>query len=743
MFPSLGPEILQPPYNPSQVNTARYWSPEVADCIDTFLERMFRQEIFYEPAFARRCEACDMEYEEDHEECPICGKETREPIKKQEKLAERWLRLVNDNGMNLAQYCRILTDKALTYDDAFILLQNDYDINDEGVILKKELREIWLGSTERIRLIFDEAYRTKGYVRDDRGKLHGFFTCVLHRDMLYPSQGSCSTRGCGLPLHPCVAVGMDTNGQPSKGYLEEEILHWSPRNPTEGYGFSRIATLLTVIFTIAAMDDQQRTVYAYDRHPKGFLTFNCRNPDSLQAQFRKEEAQRGRNPNHIPKFALDSESKSGGAQWVPITPTYQELENIENRKDLYRRIWSSFEVEPIFMADTSAGGGLNNEGRQLTVNLQAVESLEGDWHEVLFPFIEKAIGLTDYRFRFPDPAEQDKQSDAMLKQMHLTMRMMIEQAGGTVEITDEDNWEFQIVDQPDFELMAGGMGGMGGGFGGGGGGMGGGAGGEYSHAMRGQGEDFGEATAKSLETYAKAVAGERAFYSEMMEQLEAMLKEVTDNLELYTTPEQQQAMIDKIVGFAVEKMATGAETDMAEALLKGVAEAGVNPIDLGLDMNAVRALTQDSPVWRSFADMSAEMSNEVGNIVERVFVSPQPVETRKLVRQLSQVVGERRHQLRRIARTETNRVRNTGREIGYNERDPEGEWVFKWVGARDTRTCQAHKRLIRETARTPLPLSDLKLKVAEYGRQQMGPNWEIQDWVIHPNQRGALIRVVL
>jgi hypothetical protein len=742
MFPTLGPDILQPPYNTSFVAGARLWSPEVSDSIATFLERMFRQGLEYEPKFARRCDPCDKNYDRDVEECEICGKPTREPDPKQERLADAWLQKVNANGMKLSQFCRLHTDYGLTFDDAFILRLYDYKLNGDGEEVKDpELKEFWTASSERMRLIYDSQYRRKGYVADAKGNKHGFFTCKLHRERLYNTgEERCERRDCRLPVHPCVAVGLDINGQPTHGYLENEVLQWSPRNPGPGYGFSRIATLETVIKTIAAMDAQEWLIYAHDRPPKGFMVFNTDNPETLQAQFRKLDAERGSDPNFIPKFALQSTSKSGGAQFVSLTPTYNELENLDHRKDHYRRIWSSFEVEPIFMADTSVGGGLNNEGRQLTVNLQAVESIEEDWHEILFPFMEEAIGLTDYQYKFPDPAEKDKAADCVLRGQNLQHRMIIEQAGGATERTDEDTWEFQIVDEPDFEIMGGSMGGM----------MGGSMGRQYG-SSGGWGNQYGDQgqdsqnieMEKSIELYQKAVAEERTFYGQLMDRLNEMLKGLTKRLDEYQTTEQQQALIDGVVGYSVGEMAAGAEQDMARALVAGIQDARADPAGMGINMDAVRTMTSGSPVWQSFADMSTEMSQEIGSIIQQAFLKPQEVDMTKLTRKLADRVGGSRHQLRRIARTESNRVTNLGRELGYQHRDPEGEFRYKWVGGIDARTCKAHTELIRRTAAQPVPLEVLKEMVQKLGREQMGPNWTIQDWVIHPNQRGAIVRVVV
>jgi hypothetical protein len=716
---------------------ARRYHPTIADVIKTLKQEIFREGIEYEPAFSRRCEACDMDYETDTEECEICGAETREPDRKQELILKKLLERCNESDQSFKFVMELCEDDINTFDDSFLLIIKDYKVTREGKIVEEKPLELIRGLPGRIMLIRDEAFRRTGYMRDDQGKLRGFFTCVLHRDEIY-QDGEKRCRDCGRPLLPCDAVGLDEHSQPTKGYIAGEVIHWSYYCPSEAYGFSPIMTLWTPLLTITAMDTEQYFTYANDRPPKMIVAFNTDNPDGLQEQMRKIDEERKVNPNYVPMMGVEKKTEGGGAQVLNLTPTMQELENIAQRKDIYVRLWSMYGVMPIFMADTSSSGGLNNEGVQVPVGLRTTETHQQKFHDEVYPPIERAWGVTDYCLKFPAPSEMDKAAATMLRAANLQQIMLIEGNEGKVRILDETNLEYVIEDMPDFSLMGAGMGGMG---------MGTGMGRQYDgYEGYGQGErltEDEEPMGKSLDMYAKAVAGERAFYQEMMEQLEEMLKHVTDNLEQYVSPEAQQQLINRIVGYAVEKMASGAETDMAAALLKGIAEADVDPTKLGLDMNAVRAITQDSPVWRTFTDMSGEMGEDIGRIVERAFVTPQAVDMRKLAREMGKVVDERRYQLRRIARTETNRVRNMGREIGYRERDPEGEWVYKWIGASDTRTCQAHKKLIRETARTPMPLADLKAKVASYGREQMGPTWDIQDWVIHPNQRGYVLRVVI
>jgi len=733
---NMGPAIIMPPYNQAFVAQSRRWSPDVADTVTTLLDRVFGKDLEIEAAFQRRCDDCDAEFDLDTEECPSCGGETREPDPEQEQLAKKWYEKCNDNGMSLEQFLRLLVDDGLTYDDAFMLFLKDYEGIEDIKVAK--LSEIWRGIPERIRLIFDESYRRTGYVEDEKGDKHGFFTCLYHRGQInIDDKRLCE---CGSPMLPCIAVGLDVNGVPNRGYVEGELVHWSPENGSEGYGYSRIQTLQTPILTLAAMDRQQMLIYANDRPPKGVLAFVCDNATSLQDELKKQEQESIRNPNHIYKVALQKAQGQGGMQWVPITPTYQELENLGQRQELKRQIWSAYGVPPILMSDLSQAGGLNVEKEQLTVQGQSVETVHRGIHTIILPAIEKAIGLTDWHYRLQPVLEDDEKAIITRRMFNLQLRQIVEMAGGTIEVEDKEDWSFRIVEDPNFAEMGqmmGGMGSMGGQQGQGG--MGG-PGGQYGGQMYGGGD---EAFGKTLAQLEKALGGELGFFGRMIKRFGEMLKNITENLDVYKTPEQQQAAIDEVVDYAVVEMASGAEQEMAKALLSGIELSGADPNEMGINIDAVRALTGASPVWGSFADMSDEMSRDIGEVVQQAFLKPQGADIRKITREMAVKVGGSRHQLRRIARTESNRITNLGREMGYQHRDPENEFVYKWVGGMDDRTCDAHKQLILETARNPQPMEVLKARVQELGKDQMGPGWEIQDWVIHPNQRGSILRVVL
>ena len=460
LFGAGGPMAMPPPANIGAVRLARQYCPTLADCIGTLKRDVYRKGIDARFKFARRCDACDMDYEDEVEECEICGEETREPKQEEMSIAKGWMRQANYNKETFETVMAYHTDDMETFDDAFIVAIKDYIVDPHGTIIDRQPLELRRGFPGRIWLIFDEHYNRQGYMRDGPN-LKGYFTCVIHRkENLQDQQKPC--KKCGRMMHPCIAVGLDISNQPTIGFIEGEIHHQSKYQPSEGYGFSPVMTLWTPIMTLTAMDLEQYLTYANDRPVKGVLAFITNNPQSLFDQLKKQDEERIRNPNHIYKVAVQSESKAGGVQFEPITQSLNELQNIEQRQDLMKRIWSHYGVEPIFMADVSAGGGLNNEGRQETVENRSLEVTQNIYHGTVFPWIQEQLHLTDVEFFFPDPKEQDKAANVMLRQANLQLIVQIQMAGGSIDITDEETFDFRITEMPDFSQM--GMGDMGGGM---------------------------------------------------------------------------------------------------------------------------------------------------------------------------------------------------------------------------------------------------------------------------------------
>jgi hypothetical protein len=99
-----------------------------------------------------------------------------------------------------------------------------------------------------------------------------------------------------------------------------------------------------------------------------------------------------------------------------------------------------------------------------------------------------------------------------------------------------------------------------------------------------------------------------------------------------------------------------------------------------------------------------------------------------------------------IARTETASVLNRSRETGYQEKG-QGDDLFYWSGALDSRTTGACRWLINKTnpfeGGDPVPLDELKELIEEAPEHDDDMQDDLarpNDFVVHPQERKSFIR---
>jgi len=98
------------------------------------------------------------------------------------------------------------------------------------------------------------------------------------------------------------------------------------------------------------------------------------------------------------------------------------LQTLPLMKELRERIEAVFGVANVMMGDTSASGGLNNEGIQVTVTLRTIQRRQLMWETKILPFLLRALKITDWFLRFPPPVEEDRM--AKLERRRLNLELM-------------------------------------------------------------------------------------------------------------------------------------------------------------------------------------------------------------------------------------------------------------------------------------------------------------------------------
>ena len=105
-------------------------------------------------------------------------------------------------------------------------------------------------------------------------------------------------------------------------------------------------------------------------------------------------------------MGIEAEGGKGSIEWVKFMDSLKEMDYMSVKDDLRDRISAFYGVSKIFMADSSASGGLNNDGMQILVTNRAVEMAQTIWNNYVFPFMTKEFGIIDWQLNLK---QKDKQ----------------------------------------------------------------------------------------------------------------------------------------------------------------------------------------------------------------------------------------------------------------------------------------------------------------------------------------------
>ena len=115
-----------------------------------------------------------------------------------------------------------------------------------------------------------------------------------------------------------------------------------------------------------------------------------------------------------------------------------EMEASEYKKELRLNIAAIFGISPIFQADVSSGGGLNNEGLQITVTDRAVDMGQSIHHNKIFPHLAKAVGVTDWKPRLKPSREHDEMAELQRMETKVAIAERMLQIGFEAKFENEE-----------------------------------------------------------------------------------------------------------------------------------------------------------------------------------------------------------------------------------------------------------------------------------------------------------------
>ena len=441
------PEIIQYPQSGSQLRSIVWRVPVLRTCIDNLMMQHYRRLPMLKPKFLSKCPLCGMEYEEtkkvcDNPSCVMQGAQCIGPDSAQKQIFEKFKKKVNRNGDSYWDMCKQFTYEMHISDNPWRIYTFDYQFQPLSGEVYKQLLEITCPPPDSVRLIMDQFGVPGGL----------YWTCIEHRDVLVGADEEKVCPECGKALYNVTACSLKDNAAGNvmttqnidKPYIDGEWYHRPYYTPTITYGISQVYTCWTLGSSLYYMDNLELNTFKMGRPPKTFLIFNTHNAPSLKEQIKSEMTASKENRNYVPTVAFPFEGKNP-ATVLNLLPTDAEIQNLEHRKDIRDRIGAAFGVQPIFQADSSTGGGLNNEGQQLTVTLIRQETLHR-WEESgAFAQDFEALGITDWELEYPPLKEEDRMAIQMRRKENLQMLGLVLDRGADYVITNPEDWEFKIV----------------------------------------------------------------------------------------------------------------------------------------------------------------------------------------------------------------------------------------------------------------------------------------------------------
>ena len=644
--------------------------------INALKGEIFRKGFDIEEKFFEKCinPDCGKEFMQDVKICDACGAQVRKPIIEQKLKLLEILKHVNLNHQSLLEVLKQEEDDLNIIDNGFTLFLKKYNYDYDGAIVNGDVVEIIRGDPRIMRKIADKTGRL-GY--NDSG--YKVYTCPECRDKLVTENemgdGRCPK--CKKKLYGVEFSAENVDGEVFF-YLEGEGVHLSKYNPELLYGYPPTISVWQKVTTLIEMDRYLMLAYQKQRPPRGLLIINTANADSAKKAWEYVLSETRRDPHAIAPWIIENKEGKNMAQWIDLLPTLNEMQYTETRNEMRRQIGALYGVMPLFQADLTQGGGLNQEGLQVTVTNRAVEKGQKLYNDRLFPKICEEFNITDYVLTLKPSEERDEMAPLQQFAQKVTNANAMRQMGFGVEFL-EDAQDFKFSKEPIHKPL-GATGGMG-----------------LQDLMTGQQRFSGEPQSVKLsdidelikikKRYEEPYNPQKAIKNYFLKQLEALEKE--DNINLIFKNDEVDELTQELADTLFERKFEGLSKRLSEKA-KGI---------------VIKSLVEN----KSVDDMIKEMVN----------------------------AGIDEGKAQAIARTETQALQLKARKFFYNKQDPEGEFKYKWINPNDNRTTDVCRKIMKKT-RSGVTLKKLRQIVHSEGKKA---GFSPREFTPHINCRSTFVKV--
>lgn len=448
------------PYYPLPIRTlydVSLYSDTLRNIITALRKEIFRNGYEVKEKFAMKCRVCGKEFDHPVDECDDCKKagrpatDLREPDTQQKKSLLKFLEKCNENGQTIIDVCGSINDDLEIVDDGYMMAIKDYYFDENGELVGDVVVEVIRANPMFIRIIADKTGRPG---RNKEGK--PVKTCLIHRENLWEDKEYCPI--CGKKLFRAYFKGQRGDGK-FIYYIKDEIYHRSKYQPSLTYGFSPIFSVWMKVVTLMNMDNYIKNYYAKQRPPRGLLFVRTPNMSSLEKAWNWMLDMFKKNPHMIPPIAIEGDTIKGNfVEFIDFMRTLDEMQFTQMREEFRRTIGAVYGVMPLFQADISTSGGLNNEGLQITVTNRAVAEGQRIFNDGFYPWLLKQLKITDYVLELKPSEEKDEMAELQREAQKIQNARMMQSMGFDVTLNEDGDFEYEPTEVPVTPPMPEGLG---------------------------------------------------------------------------------------------------------------------------------------------------------------------------------------------------------------------------------------------------------------------------------------------
>lgn len=375
---------------------------------------------------------------EDIEESP-------EDAEAQQLILEKVQKIANLNRQNLMEVLKEMEEDIDLLDNGYLIAIKEYTFDGNGNILPEltEVKEFIRGSPIRMRVISDNQGRIS-YNND--GKRVYVSVSNRSKTFLYAEAKKLGFKDpkTGKAILPAYYRGeVDYGEHKYIYYIDGEVLHVS-KCPNLIYGTPKMMAVWLKVATLIEQDRYLFLAYQKGRPPRGMLTINAVNYQSIRKSWETLKSETRKDPHSIAPMLISEKDK---VQFIDFLRPPAEMEFTVGRNEMRRQIGANWGVLPIFAADVSQSGGLNNDSQQITVTNRAIQEGQKLYNQKVFPWISKSLGVKDMVIQLLEPEERDETEDARRMGIKIDNATKMVNMGFDVSF-DKEEEEFKFSDVP-------------------------------------------------------------------------------------------------------------------------------------------------------------------------------------------------------------------------------------------------------------------------------------------------------